>query len=262
MIDCKTPVAKRKADIKKRVEESIRTPRLVIFQVGDNEASKRYVKHRMADCKEVGIDAELVWLPEDFTTDEIAEHIKYIIQNIGGSAYMVQLPLPKHINTDYITNLIPPIYDVDGLSDYSMFTPCAAKGVMMLLDDIGEDVRGKHVVVLGRSKLVGKPLVNLLIDRQATVSCLNSQTQDGDRYAVTQRADVIISAVGIKDSLTPRNVCIGATIVDVGINFDENGKMCGDCTKEVYDWNNKVTPVPNGVGLYTRVALLENILEV
>lgn len=262
MIDCKTPVAKRKADIEQRVEELGRTPRLVIFQVGNNEASKRYVKHKLADCKEVGIETELVWFPEDITEFALADRIKNKIRLDKESGYMVQLPLPEHIDTDYITNLIPPTNDVDGLNDYSRFTPCTPKGVMMLLDDIGEDVRGKHVVVLGRSKLVGKPLVNLLIDRQATVSCLNSRTQQLDRWEILHNADIVILAVGKLNSLESEEVSFEAVIVDVGINFDENGKMCGDCSEWVYLSNKQTTPVPNGVGLYTRVALLENILEV
>lgn len=264
MINCKELVSKRKEDIKERVFNMQKVPKLVIFQVGNNEASNRYVKHKLTDCEYVGIDARVVNFDENIHLEHMVEIIKDTISETGEAAYMVQLPLPEHIPTDYITNLIPPMYDVDGLSDYSQFTPCTPKGIMMLLDAINEDVKGKHVVVLGRSKLVGKPLVNLLIDKQATVSCLNSQTCTKDRKSLMVGVDVVITAVGKEDSLTMEDLkdSPDVTIIDVGINFDDDCKMCGDCDKEIYEHIDEVTPVPGGVGLYTRLALLENILEV
>ncbi len=259
MINCKEFCKVRKEKIAATTQGL--NKKLIIFQVGYNEASTRYVRNKMKDCAEVGIVSNLVQFSLELSEEEIVEEVSYVIQSNQGpdTYFMVQLPLPSYMDEKRILELIPADKDVDGLTSKTDFTPCTPKGVMMILEDIKEDVAGKHVVVIGRSHLVGKPLVNLLIEKQATVTCINSKTNPDTFKFLLKSADIIVSAVGKRNLLTKENTLPCQTIIDVGINFDEDGKMCGDCNKELYDINEKITTVPGGVGLYTRVALLDNI---
>lgn len=266
MINCKEFVLKRKETIKGVIDRHSTKPSFCIVQVGNNEASNRYVRNKINDCREVGIEARLVKLPEDVTTEGIITKINKVVRGAKhnkdcGMSMMVQLPLPSHIDDRAVLDSVPVEYDVDGLSDGSKFTPCTPKGVTMLLDDLNYDVKGKLVTIIGKSDLVGKPLINLMLDRQATVASLNSSTNQMYFDELVQHAHVVVSAVGRRNLLDSKIINPNQLVIDIGINFDEDGKICGDCNKELYDTVDMITPVPAGMGLYTRVALLENIVE-
>jgi methylenetetrahydrofolate dehydrogenase (NADP+)/methenyltetrahydrofolate cyclohydrolase len=228
---------------------------LVIVQVGDVEASNRYVRNKLKDCEAVGIEGILKKFPETVTQRELEKGIQEIV-NEGPNGIIVQLPLPKHIDKDAITQLIPIDMDVDGFHKNSWFKPCTPLGIMKYLEHNNIELAGSHAVVVGRSEIVGKPMAQMLLDANATVTMCHSKTKN--LYKHLTDANVIVSAVGcpgvINASVLPKDT----VIVDVGINFVE-GKLVGDV------WNpsnaDNVTPVPGGVGLLTRCALLENVVE-
>lgn len=255
---CKEYVQQRKKQIIKTIQKHRLKPSLCIVQVGNNFASNKYIAGKIKDCEEVGITPVLFKLEEDATEDMVLKVIENANKKCDG--VIVQLPLPKHISIEKVQNAIDDDKDVDGFKVTSKFVPCTPLGVYNLLNDITYWT-GKHVVVLGRSKIVGQPMVNLLLEKtNATVTCCNSHTKNLKDYLGT--ADIIISAVGKPKFITKEMIKEGAVIVDVGINQDENGKMCGDVDYEnVKDLCSFITPVPGGVGLITRVTLLENVLE-
>lgn len=234
-------------------------PALAIVRVGDNPASERYVRNKLKDCEQVGIRWILVEHPEYCTTADIALKLLSLtrqraISNLCG--IIIQLPLPDHIDAQELINLIPEDLDVDGLRSKSPYTPCTPLGIITYLDEAEFSYSGANAVVIGRSALVGKPLANLLIDRGCTVTICNSKTKDLKAYL--KYADLVVCAVGKRGVMSSQDAP-SAIIVDVGINFDENGKLLGDVIVEESDVD-RVTPVPGGVGLLTRYALLKNTL--
>lgn len=246
--------AERKALIKEAVERDFPTgrPILAVVQVGNNEASNRYIKHKKKDCEEVGIKFEWYWFPEDITTEELIAEIGALQPHVSG--LIVQMPLPQHIDETAIKMAIAPDKDVDGFHPMSAFSACTPKGIVdYLKDGCGYDFCGKNVVIIGRSNIVGKPLAKMLTDEDATVTLCHSKTACLHRHIGI--ADLIVSAVGKAKFLNCYPIYV--PVVDVGINFDENGKLVGDCFNTE---DRDVTPVPGGVGLLTRVALLENTL--
>lgn len=266
----KSYVAYRKNDIKERVDamKSVANKigknllSLLIIQIGDNFASNKYVGGKVKDCEEVGIGCVHAKLSEATTTEELVDYITRRKDNYSG--IIVQLPLPKHIDVEAVTKAIPAEADVDGFKAESEFVPCTPLGVYNLLMDLFEDDKrldGKNVVILGRSEIVGKPMANLLITKtDATVTVCNSHTRDLSE--ITKNADILISAIGRAKYVTGDMVKAGATVIDVGINMDENGKMCGDVDwKSLSDDVDFVSPVPGGVGLLTRLSLLENVCD-
>lgn len=260
-INCKDKAELIKYQIKQKIEDDVKTglekPKFVIIQVGNNEASNRYVGGKMRDCSFVGIEAELIKLPEESTTEYVCEIIKSR-RNLC-DAIMVQFPLPEHIDKAAILEEIPVDKDVDGLVKDSLFTPCTPLGVMCILKEIlGMELMGKKVLLLGRSELVGMPLFHLLQKENATVTLCHSKTWKKDIENFAENAEIIISAVGKMGSIWPYYIRRGAIVIDVGINFDENGKMCGDIAESE---NYIKTPVPGGVGLMTRAMLLNNIYK-
>jgi methylenetetrahydrofolate dehydrogenase (NADP+)/methenyltetrahydrofolate cyclohydrolase len=228
---------------------------LVIVQVGDVEASNRYVRNKLKDCEAVGIEGILKKFPETVTQRELEKGIQEIV-NEGPNGIIVQLPLPKHIDVAAITELIPVDMDVDGFKANSWFKPCTPLGIMKYLEYCNFDFTGKHAVVVGRSEIVGKPMAKLLLDANATVTMCHSKTENLYKYLAD--ADLIIAAVGkpgvVNAAVLPESIII----VDVGINFVD-GKLVGDVWNPLESGN--VTPVPGGVGLLTRCALLENVVE-
>ena len=256
IIDCKSIAQDIKNKIKNIIAEANDAPVLYIYQVGDNPASNAYIRGKLRDCEEVGIEAELIKLPENITEDELNNKIleDYNWEYVDG--IIVQLPLPKHINPNAIC--IPDELDVDGFNSTSKFQPCTPLGVMKIFDSIGYDLGGKNVLVCGQSEIVGRPLVDMLIKRHCNVISVNSTGSAMKATALGyEMVDVIISAVGKRNFITPfgLEVCI-----DVGINYDENGKQHGDCADAVYEMENiKVTPRIGGVGLMTRAMLLYNV---
>lgn len=228
---------------------------LVIVQVGDVEASNRYVRNKLKDCEAVGIEGILKKFPETVTQRELEKSIQEIV-NEGPNGIIVQLPLPKHIDKDAITHLIPVDMDVDGFHKDSWYKPCTPLGIMKYLEHCNVELKGKHAVVIGRSEIVGKPMAQLLLDANATVTICHSKTENLYKYLAD--ADVIVSAAGCPGIVNAQVLPRDTVIVDVGINF-VNGKLIGDVWDPVGAGN--VTPVPGGVGLLTRCALLENVVE-
>lgn len=259
IIDCKSIAQDVKNKIKNVIAGADRAPILHIYQVGDDPASNAYIRGKLRDCEEVGIKAELIKLPEETTIGNLNFEIwmDYVYKNIDG--VIVQLPLPKHINPQNIC--IPDAVDVDGFNSTSPFQPCTPLGVMKIFDSIGYDLDGKNVLVCGQSDIVGRPLVDMLIKRHCNVISVNSS---GSYMKCTALAmdmvDVIISAVGKRNFITPLGLDRVEVCIDVGINYDENGKQHGDCAVAVYEMEDiKVTPRIGGVGLMTRAMLLYNV---
>ena len=261
IIDCKSIALDIKDKIKNIIKKEDCIPVLHIYQVGDNPASNAYIRGKLRDCEEVGIEAKLIKLSENITEDElnnkILEDYNYDWEDMDG--IIVQLPLPKHINPKNIC--IPDAVDVDGFNTTSPFQPCTPLGVMKIFDSIGYDLDGKNVLVCGQSDIVGRPLVDMLIRRHCNVISVNSS---GSYMKCTALAmdmvDVIISAVGKRNFITPIGLDRVEVCIDVGINYDENGKQHGDCADAIYDIKDiKVTPRIGGVGLMTRAMLLYNV---
>lgn len=259
IIDCKSIAQDIKNKIKNIIAEADYAPILHIYQVGDNPASNAYIRGKLRDCEEVGIEAELIKLPENITEDELNNKIleDYNWEDVDG--IIVQLPLPKHINPKNI--YIPDAVDVDGFNSTSPFQPCTPLGVMKILDSIGYDLDGKNVLVCGQSDIVGRPLVDMLIKRHCNVISVNSTGSAIKTTAIGFGiVNVIISAVGKRDFISTFDLFDTDVCIDVGINYDENRKQHGDCTDAVYNMKDvKVTPRIGGVGLMTRAMLLYNV---
>lgn len=259
IIDCKSIAQDIKNKIKNIIAEDDYAPILHIYQVGDNLASNAYIRGKLRDCEEVGIEAELIKLPEEITEDGLNDKIQedYNYENVDG--IIVQLPLPKHIDPKNIC--IPDELDVDGFNSTSPFQPCTPLGVMKIFDSIGYNLDGKNVLVCGQSDIVGRPLVDMLIKRHCNVISVNSTgTPMKDTALEMRMVDVVISAVGKRNFITTRGLDQVEVCIDVGINYDENGKQHGDCADAVYKMEDiKVTPRIGGVGLMTRAMLLYNV---
>ena len=259
IIDCRSIAQDIKDKIKNIIAEDDYAPILHIYQVGDNLASNAYIRGKLRDCEEVGIEAELIKLPEEITEDGLNDKIQedYNYENVDG--IIVQLPLPKHIDPKNIC--IPDELDVDGFNSTSPFQPCTPLGVMKIFDSIGYNLDGKNVLVCGQSDIVGRPLVDMLIKRHCNVISVNSTgTPMKDTALEMRMVDVVISAVGKRNFITTRGLDRVEVCIDVGINYDKNGKQHGDCADAVYEMENiKVTPRIGGVGIMTRAMLLYNV---
>lgn len=226
---------------------------LTIVQVGDVEASNRYVRNKIKDCEEVGIAAKVVKLSEDIDKAAFLTAITAAV-NEKPTGLIVQLPLPAQLQDVAFAHLIPAEMDVDGFRHDSWHDPCTPGGIVKYLQGCGFQFRGAHCVVIGRSDIVGKPLARMLTDRDATVTLCHSKTKNLHEHIY--HCDLIICAVGKAKFLNCYPIYV--PVVDVGINFDENGKLVGDCFNTE---GRMVTPVPGGVGLLTRCQLMENIAQ-
>lgn len=244
-------------------------PALSIILVGSDPASQVYTKHKVNDSTETGLQATLETYPADLSEADLLARIRALNDDPKVHGILVQLPLPKHMDSQKVIETISPAKDVDGFHVASAgalmtgapgFWPCTPHGCMKMLESIGYDLRGKHAVVIGRSNIVGKPMAMMLLAKSATVTICHSATQD--LGAITRQADVIVAAVGKLDLLTADMVKPGAVVIDVGMNRKADGKLAGDVdfdgVKEVASW---ITPVPGGVGPMTRAMLLINTLE-
>ncbi|MBG9386786.1 bifunctional methylenetetrahydrofolate dehydrogenase/methenyltetrahydrofolate cyclohydrolase FolD [Caenimonas aquaedulcis] len=244
-------------------------PALSIIMVGDDPASAVYTKHKVNDSTETGLAATLERYPATLTQDELLARIEALNNDPAVHGILVQLPLPRHMDSQRVIETIAPAKDVDGFHVANAgalmvgrpgFWPCTPHGCMKMLESIGYDLRGKHAVVIGRSNIVGKPMAMMLLGRNATVTICHSATRD--LKAMTLQADVVVAAVGKRNVLTADMVKPGAVVIDVGMNTNEAGKLCGDVdfagVSEVAGW---ITPVPGGVGPMTRAMLLVNTLE-
>lgn len=245
-------------------------PHLAIILVGDNPASQVYVKSKAADSEQTGLKATLERYPASLPESALLERIAALNADAGVHGILVQLPLPAHLNASRVIEAIAPEKDVDGFHIASAgalmtgqpgFRPCTPYGCMKMLQSIGmNDLRGKNAVVIGRSNIVGKPMALMLLAANATVTVCHSGT--ASLAAFTRQADVIVAAAGQRKVITADMVKPGAVVIDVGMNRDENGKLCGDVdfegVRQVASW---ITPVPGGVGPMTRAMLLVNTIE-
>lgn len=257
MIDCKTIAAERKKYLKEYVEQNNKNLCLMVIQVGNDPASNSYIRGKRQDCEEVGIEFLHKRFDISVTTEEIIRVIKAANFSPLVNGIIVQLPLPPHLDKDSILNAVADSKDVDGFKYNSGFTPCTPKGVMTILDHLNYDVDGKLCCVIGRGE-VGKPMVDLLTKHNATVLWCNSHTKAFDLEGYILTADVIISATG-KPQLI-KKIRDDQIVIDVGICRGNDDKLCGDVDKSCYGEQMLITPVPGGVGLMTRVALLENLV--
>ena len=253
-------VAFRKEELKKEIQGLDRVPVLSIITVGNDPASEAYVRGKKKDAAEVGIKAIQTIFDENVSQEELLSTIRKqnLDSNIDG--IIVQLPLPKHISVEMINQTISPKKDVDGFTLGSAFDPCTPKGIIQYLTHEGFSFRGKNAVVLGRSEIVGKPMARMLLERDCNVVQLHSKTSREDKEFYFAHADLIVSAVGRMFSWDKTYTYkADAYLVDVGINRGEDGHLHGDFVPNLPV--KLQTPVPGGVGLLTRLALLENLLE-
>ena len=257
------------ADLKIRVERLERKPTLAVVLVGDDPASQIYVNNKKKAAENVGIKSIIINMPSTTGETELVQKIQALNNDNNVTAILVQLPLPKHINKNNIINSISPQKDADGFTTANfglLFSgqkpyvyPCTPKGILLLLDEYNINLEGKHVVIIGRSNIVGRPLSQMMLDRNATVTICHSRTQNLTN--ITKTADVLISAVGEKiiEENMLKSDCI---VVDVGIFKDETGKTRGDVDFEnVSKIASYITPVPGGVGPMTIASLMLNTVE-
>ncbi|MTN43737.1 bifunctional methylenetetrahydrofolate dehydrogenase/methenyltetrahydrofolate cyclohydrolase FolD [Turicibacter sanguinis] len=258
-----------KVQTEKFVEETGIQPHLVVVIVGNNPASMTYVRNKKRSCEAVGFKSTVIELADTITEADLLAQIDVLNQDDSVHGILVQLPLPKHINEDHIISAIDVKKDVDGFHPYQVgclasgldsLKPCTPAGVIELLKAYNIEIEGRHAVIIGRSHIVGKPLVQLLLEENATVTVCHSRTQN--LSMLTQMADILIVAIGRPHFVTADMVKEGAVVVDVGINRLETGKLVGDVDFDTVEPKaSYITPVPGGVGPMTITMLLFNTLK-
>ena len=258
-----------KVEVAQLVEEKHITPGLAVILVGSDAASATYVASKAKSCKNAGIYSVVHEMPDSITQEELLETIEMMNKNPKLDGILVQLPLPKHIDTTIVLEAINPLKDVDGFHPYNVgrmvsnldsFLPATPFGVMRMFEEYGIELSGKNVVVIGSSDIVGKPMASLLINAKATATVCNSRTKDLASH--TKAADIVVIAVGVPYLLKADMIKEGAIVIDVGINRLDTGKLVGDADFE--DCKSKcshITPVPGGVGPMTIGMLLKNTLK-
>ena len=244
-------------------------PKLAVIMVGDNPASKVYVKNKSKACEEVGIEYEEYLLDEDITQKELISLIDDLNLRDDVTGILLQSPIPSHLDINEAFRTISPKKDVDGFHPVSVgkltlgqdtFVSCTPYGVIKMFEEYNIDLEGKNVVILGRSNIVGKPLIQCCLNKNATVTVCHSRTKDVSEF--TKRADIVIVAIGKAKFLKADMVKDGAVIIDVGINRGEDGKLCGDVDFEnVSKKASYITPVPGGVGPMTIAMLMNNVIK-
>lgn len=272
IINGKEIAAKKRLEIANEVEKIKSqgvTPGLAVILVGNNDASRTYVKNKQKACEELGMHSVLVEMPEEISEEELLAKIEELNGDSTIHGILVQLPIPKHIDEKRVIESISPLKDVDGfhpinigrmMTGQNAFLPCTPYGIMVLLEESGISIAGKHVVVVGRSNIVGKPVGQLLLNQNATVTYCHSKTKDLALH--TSQADILIAAVGIPNFIKAEHIKEGAVVIDVGINRNEEGKLCGDVAfDEVGEKAGFITPVPKGVGPMTITMLMYNTLK-
>jgi methylenetetrahydrofolate dehydrogenase (NADP+)/methenyltetrahydrofolate cyclohydrolase len=245
------------------------TPGLAVVLVGENPASQVYVRNKVKACEDAGLHSVLEKYDTSMSEADLLARVQGLNNDPSIHGILVQLPLPAHIDGQKVIEAISPAKDVDGFHIASAgalmtgmpgFWPCTPFGCMKMLESIGYDLKGKHAVVIGRSNIVGKPMALMLLQKNATVTICHSATPD--LKAMTLQADVIVAAVGKRNVLTADMVKPGAVVLDVGMNRNDEGKLCGDVDFEgVKEVASYITPVPGGVGPMTITMLLVNTLE-
>ncbi len=244
-------------------------PKLAVILVGDDNASKIYVKNKSKACEEIGIDFEEYVLKEDIQMDELKNLINSLNEKKDIQGILLQCPLPPHLDVNEALKTIDPKKDVDGFNPLNVgklslgqdtFVSCTPYGIVKILEEYNIPIQGKHVVILGRSNIVGKPLIQCMLQKNATVTVCHSKTENIKEF--TRQADILIVAIGKAKFVTMDMVKQGATVIDVGINRSEDGKLCGDVDFEnVQKTASYITPVPGGVGPMTIAMLMSNIVK-
>ena len=277
IINCKEIREKEIAKIKETYKGGCK---VVFIQIGENPASNVYVRNKINLCKEVGIEVKHIQGDEETSQEALINSIKRFNLDKDIHGIMVQLPLPEHISEEAVINAIAPEKDIDGfttinkgklmIGDKDAIIPCTPKGIMTILEHQGVNLEGKNVVIVGRSNIVGKPLANLMINAGATVTVCNSKTNKDYLSYLFFNADIFVSAIGkanyfnekfFLDNRMLTEYLEDTIAIDVGINRDEEGKLCGDIDKELYEKFKAVTSVPGGVGVMTVLEVIKNSIE-
>ena len=268
ILDGKPLAAKIKEQVRREVETMEKKPGLAVVMVGDNTASMVYLKGRKRDCDQRGIYSEEYILPAETTQAELMELIAELNARKDIDGILFQMPMPDHINARAVLSAVRHDKDVDCFHPYNMgqlmlgekaFRPCTPAGIMVLLREYGIDPAGKTCVIVGRSNIVGKPLAMMMVNHDATVTICHTVTHDLEKKC--RRADILVAAAGQRGLITGDMVKEGAVVIDIAINKDENGNLCGDVIyDEVAPKASYITPVPGGVGLVTRAMLMKNTL--
>lgn len=269
ILDGKAISEKRLELLKEKIEESGLYPHLATVLVGSDPASQMYVRMKHRACERVGIGSVRIELPETATTQEVLQAVERLNNDPEISGILVQLPLPRQVDTEKVINAILPEKDVDGFHPVNagklfagqpQFVPCTPGGIMTILSEYGIEITGKNAVVVGRSVDVGRPMAALLLNADATVTICHSKTVD--LPTIMKKADILVSAIGRARFVKAEMVKEGAVVIDVGINHDENGKLCGDVDFDaVAEKASAITPVPGGVGPMTIATLMENTFK-
>ena len=263
IIDGKALAAQFRTNIKKEIENSNYTPTLAVVMVGNNAASQVYVRNKTRACAEVGINSVQYNLVENVSNNILLDLIYELNNDKMIDGILVQLPLPSHINEKRVIEAIAAKKDVDGFKENSPYIQCTPLGVMELIKSVGQSIAGKTALVIGRSENVGKPIARMLLEENCSVMTAHSKTPKDVLVQMFNIADIVVSAVGrqdiisVDDDVEPRENRI---IIDVGINRDNNGNLCGDFSEEFKDkYSDFYTPVPGGVGPMTVAMLLNNV---
>lgn len=278
ILDCKKMREMEVNNIKEN--EDLNNCKVAFIQVGNNQASNVYVRNKIKLCEEVGIQVLHITFEDCISEDRLLERIEELNVDDSIHGIMVQLPLPQHINENSVINAINPNKDLDGFThinkgklmsdDKNTIIPCTPSGIIDILDSIDFKYKGANVVIVGRSNIVGKPLAQLLVNKGCTVTVCNSSTEKLYLGSLIASSDLFISSIGQPNYFNVdffRELKIGTlylrdvVAIDVGINRDENGKLCGDISRDLYDSFKCITPVPNGVGVMTVLNVIKNIIK-
>ena len=272
ILNGKEVAKKTREGLKSKVEELKKKnifPKLAVIMVGEDGASKIYVRNKSKACEELGIEFEEFLLDENTTQEQLLKLINDLNERKDVDGILLQSPVPKHLDIDEAFRTISPEKDVDGFNPVNVgklvlgqdtFISCTPFGVMKLLEEYNIEIEGKNAVVIGRSNIVGKPMLQCLLNKHATVTICHSRTEN--LKEITKKADILVAAIGKAKFVTKDMVKPGAVVIDVGINRNEQGKVCGDVDfEEVEKIANYITPVPGGVGPMTVAMLMTNIVK-
>ena len=272
ILDGKITSKKIKEDLKKEVDvlkEKGINPKLAVIMVGEDKASKVYVKNKSKSCEQVGVEFEEYLFNENITQEELIKKIEELNNDDTVTGILLQSPIPRHLNEQEAFNAISPQKDVDGFNAINVgnlslgkdcFISCTPYGIIKMLEEYKIDLEGKHAVIIGRSNIVGKPMVQCLLEKNATVTICHSRTKNLEN--ITKQADILVVAIGKPKFITKEFVKDGAIVIDVGINRLDDGKICGDVDFEsVEPITSYITPVPGGVGPMTIAMLMNNVIK-
>ena len=270
VIDGKILAAKVREELAAKIADCAKTPVLAVVLIGNNEASRIYVRNKQKAAQEVGIKCDIHELPDDVTQAQLQQFIENLNHNPEINGIIIQQPLPQHLEVLPLLQLIEPKKDVDGFGPINLgllvlrssqaVIAATPKGILRMLNSTGVNLQGKHVVIIGRSNIVGKPLAQLLLNQDCTVTVTHSKTQNLPQ--ITATADIVIAACGCPKMVEASWLKPEAIVIDVGINRGQDGKLCGDVDFDgVLDKVSFISPVPGGVGPMTVAMLLENTYE-